>query len=183
MLSESEIILFSKTYNHSIWNCLPIGSIWNSPEHTPREEGALQLWHTHCVIKHVCLQHGVPPRYFYPLCVWGQDCVGDKCFFVLLWVSHALNSGCQAWGQYLLSQVSSPHVPFSPWALRHSLDVCLLPSLPVFFPYSRSSWMITLDCSQPCRISPSGKSSDWEDGEERADSCSTGHILTMEWLS
>lgn len=109
MLSESEIILFSKTYNHPIWNCLPIGSTWNSPEQARREEGALQLWRAHCVIRHVCLQRGVPPsRYFYPLFVWGQGCVGDKCLFVLLCVSHALNSGCQAWGQCLLSQVSVP---------------------------------------------------------------------------
>lgn len=57
-----------------------------------------------CVYSMECL----PPGYFYPLCVWGQGCVGDKCFFVLLWVSHALNSGCQAWGQYLLRQVSGP---------------------------------------------------------------------------
>lgn len=160
MLSESEIILFSKTYNHPIWNCLPMGSIWNSPEHAPREEGTLQLWHTPCVIKHVFTAWSAPPPLFLSFVCMGAGLCGRQVFLCFIVSVPCIEFRLSGLGTVPLEPSLWPHVPFSPLALRHSLNVCLLTSLPVFFPYSRSLWMITLDCSQPCRISPSGKGSD-----------------------
>lgn len=178
MLSESEIILFSKTYNHPIWNCLPIGSIWNSPEHALREKGALRLWHTHC--DQTCVYSMECPPFLSFVCM-GQDYVGDKCFFVLLWVSHALNSGCQAWGQYQLSQVSGPHVPFSPWALRHSLTCAFCHPYPFLSLFSQ--FMDAHSGLFSARQNFSVREGWWLRGWGREGWLSTGHTLTMVWLS
>lgn len=159
MLSESEIILFSKTYNHPIWNCLPMGSIWNSPEHAPREEGALQLWHTPRVIKHVFTAWSAPLPLFLSFVCMGAGLCGRQvflCFIVSVPCIEFRLSGLGAvpvepslWPPCSFQSLSFETLPY-----RLPSDI-LTRFLSLF-----SQLMITLDCSQPCRISPSGKGSD-----------------------
>lgn len=101
-----------------------------------------------------------PPPLFLSFVCMGAGLCGRQVFLCFIVSVPCIEFRLSDLGTVPLEPSLWPHVPFSPLALRHSLKVCLLTSLPVFFPYSRSLWMITLDCSQPCRISPSGKGSD-----------------------